>query len=422
MGAHPYGLFEVVGIELEYMIVDAATLDVLPVVDRVLEERGGASARDSGEVGVGGVTWSNELVLHVVEFKSTEPMRAVDAGVFQDSVGWVEGVLAGLPERGRMLPTGMHPWMDPSREMRLWPHDNGEVYRAFDRVFDCRGHGWANLQSVHMNLPFRDDARADGEFGRLHAAVRLLLPIMPALAASSPVMDGRVTGTLDNRMAVYKGNARRVPAVGGRVIPEAVFTRADYEREILGRIYADMRGLDPDGVLRHEWCNARGAIARFGRGSIEVRVLDVQECPAADMAIAGAVLGALRALTEERWGSLGDQQAWEVEPLAAILDATIRDGERAMIENAEYLRAFGWGRGACAAGELWRHLARQTGALGGAYARELSILLDRGPLARRILEDVGSEPSRSGEVPRELLREVYGRLADCLRDGRMFVP
>jgi hypothetical protein len=32
-------------------------------------------------------------------------------------------------------------------------------------------------------------------------------------------------------------------------------------------------------VLRHEWVNARGAIARFDRSAIEIRVLDVAECP-----------------------------------------------------------------------------------------------------------------------------------------------
>ena len=91
-------------------------------------------------------------------------------------------------------------------------------------------------------------------------------------------------------------HARRVPSVSGRVVPEAVFTRPDYEREILGRIYADMAPHDPEGVVRHEWCNARGAIARFDRSAIEIRVLDVQECPRADLAIAALVTAVLRAL------------------------------------------------------------------------------------------------------------------------------
>ena len=98
------------------------------------------------------------------------------------------------------MPTGMHPWMDPAREFELWPHGDREIYAAFDRIFDCRGHGWANLQSMHLNLPFADD----DEFGRLHAAIRALLPLLPALAASSPFADGHARG-----LARYA--PRRVP-------------------------------------------------------------------------------------------------------------------------------------------------------------------------------------------------------------------
>ena len=48
-------------------------------------------------------------------------------------------------------------------------------------------------------------------------------------------------------------------------------SHAAYERDILQRIYSDLEPLDPEGVLRHEWVNARGAIARFDRGTVEIR-------------------------------------------------------------------------------------------------------------------------------------------------------
>src|SRR5690606_18750545 len=158
-----------------------------------------------GEDGL--VSWSNELVLHVLEMKTTEPTDDLPraAGVFQDHARRLDGMLR---ERGAMLlPGAMHPWMDPHREMRLWPHAYGAVYAAFDRIFGCTGHGWANLQSTHVNLPFRDD----GEFGRLHAAIRLVLPLIPALAARPPLMDGRATGLLDNRPEAARHNCRRGP-------------------------------------------------------------------------------------------------------------------------------------------------------------------------------------------------------------------
>src|SRR5678809_520166 len=90
--------------------------------------------------------------------------------------------------------------MNPERETRLWPHEDNEIYEAFDRVFGCTGHGWSNLQCTHLNLPFAGDA----EFARLHAAIRLVLPIIPALAASSPILDSRLTGLMDTRLHCYR--------------------------------------------------------------------------------------------------------------------------------------------------------------------------------------------------------------------------
>src|SRR5204863_8607873 len=125
----------------------------------------------------------------------------------------------------RLCPGGMHPWMDPRVETRLWTGQNAEIYAMYDRVFDCRRHGWSNLQSMHINLPFCDDV----EFRRLHAAIRLVLPLVPAIAASSPFADGRISSHHDYRLAVYATNSSRYPEVTGDVIPETVPSRAAYE-------------------------------------------------------------------------------------------------------------------------------------------------------------------------------------------------
>ena len=57
-GRAPLGLFEGFGIELEYMIVDRATLAVAPLADALLREGSGAVA---SELEVGELAWSNEL-------------------------------------------------------------------------------------------------------------------------------------------------------------------------------------------------------------------------------------------------------------------------------------------------------------------------------------------------------------------------
>ena len=411
------GLFAAQGVELEYMIVDRKSLAVRPIADQLLRQAAGAGDWVS-DVEHDDITWSNELVAHLIELKTTDPAPKL-AGLGRSFAREVREIDRQLEPLGaRLMPTAMHPWMNPLSETQLWPHDYGEVYAAFDRVFGCQGHGWSNVQSVHLNLPFADDA----EFARLHAAIRLVLPILPAVAASSPVVEGRLTGWLDSRLDAYRANSRKVPSVAGRVIPEPVYSQADYRREIFERIYADIAPHDPDGILQDEWLNARGAIARFGRGTIEVRVIDVQECPLADLSILAATVAVIEALVAERFTSLAEQQRWPVEPLAELFLSVAQHGDQAKVADVEYLRTLGLQTAVgCTAGELWRHLfdvARQRWGAGAEWNDAWNVLGHEGPLARRIVRRVapnGSSPSH------ETLTSVYRSLCDCLVEGRMFV-
>ncbi|MHB1215251.1 MAG: carboxylate-amine ligase [Thiobacillus sp.] len=397
------------GIELEYMIVDRHTLAVMPIADLLLQTTAGVriAAVDRGRFG-----WSNEMVLHLVEIKNVRPDPALEplAAGFQAEVSAINRLLE--PLGARLMPTAMHPWMDPAAETRLWPHDNAPVYQAYDRIFGCHKHGQANLQSMHLNLPFADD----GEFARLHAAVRLLLPILPALAASSPFADGRPSGFLDTRMQAYCSAVQRVPSVIGRVIPDTLSSHADYEAQVLAPMYCDIAPLDPHGVLQHEWLNARGAIPRFDRNAIEIRVIDVQECPQADLAIAAAATAVIRSVYAARWSSLAMQQAIGTAALAKILHACIRDADQAVIDDAGYLQQLGVSGRRCQAGELWRHLVDMTlQGESGPWREPLRVMLEHGPLARRILRAAGTD------VTKVRLHAVYEDLCDCLKTGRMLV-
>lgn len=415
----PLHLFEGFGVELEYMVVDQATLDVRPVVDEILRAATGAYVSDYED---GLIAWSNELVLHVIELKTNGPARELSglAGLFDQNIRRIGQIIE--PHAARLMPSAMHPWMNPLTQTRLWPHEYSPVYEAFNRIFDCRGHGWSNLQSVHLNLPFADDE----EFGRLHAAIRLVLPILPALAASSPVCERRRTGLTDTRLDMYRSNAARIPAVTGRVIPEPVFTREAYEREILQPLYREIAPHDPEGVLQDEFLNARGAIARFCRNTIEIRVLDMQECPAGDLAVVAAVVALVRALCDQRWTSTAAQQAWPVEPLERILLACIRDGRQARISNADYLAALGWpGRPQATAGELWDRLIDDLSADRSSglepFAEPLGVFQRDGTLSDRIVRALGNPPAGEKIDPARLAA-VYRELCDCLAAGRMFRP
>jgi gamma-glutamyl:cysteine ligase YbdK (ATP-grasp superfamily) len=406
----PLGLFDAIGIEIEHMIVQRGTLAVRPIADELLKRESG---RYQMEVERGTMSWSNELALHVIELKTTEPVRdlvSVDH-LFQDELRAMQRHLD--PMDACLLPTGMHPWMDPHQELRLWPHDHSDIYAALNRIFDCRGHGWANLQSVHVNLPFANDE----EFGLLHAAIRVILPLLPALAASSPASDGRLTGLMDTRLDTYRHNADRVPSVAGLVIPEAVFTRADYEDVILNPIYRDVAPLDTQGLLRHEWINSRGAIARFDRMAIEIRVLDVQESPFADLAVLAAVVSVVRAATEGRWLDPAALRTWPESTLSAIFLQAIRDGDQALIHDQDYLALFGYRRRRpCRMRDLWDHLIDSTlsAQWADAWRPWYATYSHEGCLARRISDALGETPSR------DRLLGVYQHLAHCLADGGLF--
>jgi gamma-glutamyl:cysteine ligase YbdK (ATP-grasp superfamily) len=405
-------LFQGFGIELEYMLVDRDTLQVKPITDDLLKHEIGSYASDF-ENGI--VTWSNELVLHVVELKSTKPEYNFNAleHAFAENVKRINAILSGW--NAMLMPTAAHPFMDPVAETKLWPHENNEVYDIYNKIFDCRGHGWSNLQSTHLNLPFYDDE----EFAKLHAAVRLILPLLPALCASSPILDGSPTGLLDTRLKFYKTNQSKIPSLTGKVIPEAVFSKRNYLNTIYERIKNDISQYDPENILNPIWVNSRGAIPRFDRGSIEIRIMDIQECPAADMAVVTLVIETLKCLVSEKFLDVESQMKWKTESLAQLLEKTVESAQDAIIDNTEYLQAFGMEETSAKAGELWQHILNRILYTGNSplekWRNELDIILNEGTLSHRILRRL------EGNYSRENIITVFKQLSGCLAQNKMFL-
>jgi hypothetical protein len=398
------GAFAGFGIEIEYMIVSRDDLAVAPLADRVLEAAEGALTNETVQ---GLLAWSNELALHVIELKTNGPTAdlAVAAQEFQRAVQQVDAMLQ--PHGARLMPGAAHPWMNPDTDTRLWPHDDDTIYRAYDRIFGCRGHGWSNLQSMHINLPFANDV----EFGLLHGAIRAVLPILPALAASSPFLDAADTGFADARLDTYARNQARIPSITGHVIPEPANTQAEYTKVVFEPMYRDVAPFDPDGTLQFEWLNSRGAIARFDRNAIEIRLLDTQERPAADLAIAALVTRVVKRLFDGGAERVAAANAIDTVTLAGLLKRCILDGESAIVDERDYLALLGVSERRLRAGELWRRLA--DGESLGVHRAPLDVILAGGTLATRLRAAVG-------EVNVESLRDVYGELCDCLATGSAF--
>ncbi|CDR33301.1 carboxylate-amine ligase [Criblamydia sequanensis] len=399
-----YSLFEVFGVELEYMIVDQETLEILPITDRLFQD---ISGEITDEIERGQITLNNELALHVVELKTTKPEKDLSSlpELFEKEIRSLQKYLK--KHHARLLPSAMHPWMDSYKETKLWPHGDATIYNAFHKIFDCRGHGWGNLQSVHLNLPFSQEE----EFVKLHSAIRLILPLIPTLAASSPFADGAATGFKDTRLKVYQSNCKKIFSVTGHIIPEYCGSIEEYHQKILQPIYKDLKPYDPQGVLQNEWVNARGAITRFSRQSIEIRLIDIQEAPLMDLAIVKALASLIGNLIKK-----GDLEKFDEVRLKKILEEGIQKGEEAWIDDLDYLKVFDWQGATIPAKELWKHLFDNFIDLDPVSRNQLEIIIKEGTLATRLLKKAGNSPSK------DTLRKVYSLLGNSLDKGTPFIP
>ena len=398
-----YRLLEVTGIELQYMVVDRSTLEVHPIADLLPTDAPGQGSSD--------VQWSNEPVGHVIELKTAKPTRNIPRfrKKFQAEVIAVNAL---LEQQGCMLmPTAAHPFMDPIAETVFRTNGHHAASTLPNSIFDRESHAWSNLQGMHLNLPFAND----DEFARLHAAVRVLLPMLPGLSASSPIIDGRIGNSMDMGMQHYMRRHEKLPHLMGPLIPEAVFNQEDYYREVFAPIAQALAPFDKDQVIDHFSANGRGAVARFDRGSIEIRVIDMQECPGADLAIAELVGAIVKGLCAGTWMSSYVQRAWHESDLLAIFKDVIAKAGAATISNSEYLRMFGIDAEKATVYEVWRKLFDEVrNDLSAACQEHIALILEKGCLASRILKRTGKSPDRARLV------QVYTELAGCLAEDRAF--
>lgn len=403
-----YEIFSVIGIEIEYMLVDKNTLEIQPKSDLILKQLAG---KQVNEIALGEIAISNELVMHVIELKNNgpKPPHHPIASQFQQTILKLQPLLQ--QHHLQLLPTGAHPWMDPQVETKRWPHGNESIYKQYDAIFNCQGHGWSNLQSMHVNLPFANDT----EFCQLHNTIRLLLPLLPSLAASTPLLDGKKTGFLDSRLDFYGKNQQRVPVISGDVIPEFIRSEEQYQNDILKPMYQDISQFDTQGLLQYEWLNSRAAIAKFASGAIEIRIIDTQECVNADIAIANAILAILK-----NWHQSGSthylENIYPTKKLKSLYDQSLKEGLAVSIDDSALLEQWQLPPGRSRTlRDIWASLLERVGPeLSQIDQHALEHILQQGNLSERILRACG------GDLDKEKLRYIYRQLGDCLIRNQQF--
>lgn len=404
-----YTLFEVSGVELEYMLVDSESLQIKSIADVLLTDENNEIQEDFYR---GPICWSNELAAHVIELKTSKPTKNLEGCEehFVENIKFINQKL--LKHNCQLMPTAAHPFMLPLTDGELWKHSGSEIYKCYERLFNIRSHGWLNLQSVHLNLPFNGDV----EFGRLHAAIRLLLPLLPLLSASSPVMEGKLTDVEDGRLREYLGHQLKLKSSMGLVIPEPCYTQKDYEQVIFKPIEEELKLLDTSGVLQSKFLNARGAIARFERGSIEIRVLDISECPKVDLAICAFIQEILKLLVFEEMLTFNEQAKIETAILRKQLDEVVSKGSLAsLVNNPAYEKIIEGNSTNLAFDILQIFFERIKNNLSSNQANVIKFIFEHGNLSRRIIKRLSPAPEKSDIIL------VYKELQECLQENKLFL-
>lgn len=315
-----YGTLEVLGPEHEYSIVNER-LNALPIADKIIKSLRG---RISNIVKRSKFTIGKELQLHVLELKSNKPFYSPIEfeEVMQEAVLFATDFLQRKHD-AKLLGTGMHPLLTLD-ETGIWPHRDKQIYDALGKIFHLKQHGWLNIQSFQLNLPYSNER--DGIL--LHTFLANLCPYLPAIAASSPVIEGRFGQDVDNRLTFYMDNQHEVPSVTGDVVPEYVQSFKQYKEQVIGKYSHDLSTAGADVIIRgKEWINSRGVIFRFDRRALEIRIMDEQECIKSDVALSCFIRSLMR-----EWVS-NSAVLLSHETLVADLKSIIRGGLDTKVRN-----------------------------------------------------------------------------------------
>jgi glutamate---cysteine ligase / carboxylate-amine ligase len=248
-----------VGIEEEFAVLDAASLDLVP---RFEELRDAAALEDQ----VLAESIAGELISSEIEIRSGRGEDLHDALRRQRDV---RARLFALAEpRGVALgATGTHPWADYREQRNI---DTEHYRRVVDGLrYVARRN---NTFSLHVHVGARDLDRAVRACDRL----RPVLPMLLAISANSPYLDARDSGLHSARSQAF---TKSFPRCG---IPDAYGSWAAF------RDYVDFL-ITTNSIMEYTqvWWSIR---PHLSFGTIEVRICDAQSTAAESEALIGLMV------------------------------------------------------------------------------------------------------------------------------------
>jgi carboxylate-amine ligase len=247
-----------VGLEEEFALLDPGTLDLVP---RFEELREAAAADPLLAASIAG-----ELISSEIEIRSG---RGTDlAGAIAAQRDRRRRLFACAAERGVALgATATHPWAD-YREQQII--DTEHYHRVESEL---KYVAWRNNTfSLHVHVGIRDSDRAVAVCDRL----RPVLPLLLAVSASSPFLDGRDSGLHSARTQIF---TKSFPRCG---VPDPF---GDWETFAA---YIDfLRRTRSVVEYTQVWWSVR---PHFSFGTVEVRVCDAQPTAAESEALAALIV------------------------------------------------------------------------------------------------------------------------------------
>lgn len=365
-----------IGTEHEFSINDAEFCP-LSVSDQIIKR---ISGRPESEILFGEVKLGKELQKTVLEFVPRFPTD--DLTQLEDQlVAGIRRFYRIFRNQYTLLGLGMHPTLRLD-QTDVWDHDEGEYYDAYDRLFNIRQHGWLNIQALQINLSYENERGMVALYNRL----RPLLPFLIAVTASSPMVEGCLTGRADNRLVFYRENQKEIPTICHGIVPEKIGSVSAY-RAMQEEIYTDLRTRGA-GILCEEWVNSGGIIVRFSRRCLEIKALDEQESVHSDMAVCAFIRSLLRC----RSLPIGQDQV----EILGLTELAIREGTAGLRAELRCLYA-----------RAWDHATDEE----RCYLPVILDRIERGSLAELIRDRHESDKS---VVP------VLSDLAVCLKENRSY--
>ena len=387
------------GPEHEFSLVDEG-LKPLPIADKVIK---GYCGKTVNFVEHRDFTFGKELQLHVMELKANEPFNSPP--FFEEAMQKGVSELSSFIDKydASLLGTGMHPLLKLN-ETAIWSHRHRKIYEEYAKVFNLKQHGWLNIQSFHLNLPYSNE----DEGVELHNFLAGLCAYLPAISASSPICEGETGPYVDNRLWFYKVNQVEVQSVVGDVVPEYVASFCRYIEDVVGKYSRDLAQAGVGKMLLFkEWVNSRGVIFRFDRRAIEVRVLDEQECIKSDVALSCFIRAVLRGLIANQKKLLSH------DILVSDFNSAISEGLNGMVLHPK--------------GKTVRDVCRYFFKIATENATEdekqylwlIRNRIENGNLSELIRERVTRKVQKTDFA--EAVRSIYSRLIKCLIDNQPYL-